>query len=83
MQNDLYLIIEGKTSENRQIVYFISYENEQYNVVDIFTGDYSVFINRTKPDHNTYIRKSDFLYFYIVLFEKTDNPVMIFYLKSV
>ena len=45
VQNDLYLIIEGKTSENRQIVYFISYENEQYNVVDIFTGDYSVFIN--------------------------------------
>ena len=45
VQNDLYLIIEGKSAENKQTVYFITYENEQYNVVDIFTGDYSVFIN--------------------------------------
>ncbi len=45
LQNDLHIIIEGKTANNKQIVYIISYENNQYNVVEIFTGDFSVLIN--------------------------------------
>ncbi|HOJ64334.1 MAG TPA: hypothetical protein PLE45_07920 [Spirochaetota bacterium] len=44
-EKDMCLVIEGKSKDNKNILVIIKYENENYNIVQEFTGDYSVTIN--------------------------------------
>lgn len=44
-ENDICLIIEGKSKENKNTLVIIKNENDNYHIIKEFVGDYSVILN--------------------------------------
>ncbi|HOF00967.1 MAG TPA: hypothetical protein PK385_04790 [Spirochaetota bacterium] len=44
-QNDINLLIDGKSSDGKNVLYIIAYEKDNYKLIDTFTANFSAFID--------------------------------------